>query len=82
MPTLMKCSHRPTQYDAAVLSISVERNSGKPAIEFHPCATLGDLELLPAELLNEIAGQSDFRTLSTLRLLNRRAKVIVDASIP
>jgi len=74
MATLMKflaCSHRPTRYDATVLSISIERNLGKPAMEFHPCATLGDLELLPAELLNEIAGQSDFRTVSTLRLLNR-----------
>lgn len=75
-------SHHPERFDAAVLSISTERDSGKPDIEFHPCATLGDLELLPVELLNEILRQSDLRSVSMLRLLNRRARVIVDASIP
>lgn len=61
----LACSHTIrllTQYGAPVLFISAERDSGKPAMEFHPCTTLGDLELLPAELLNEIVGQSDFRS--------------------
>jgi hypothetical protein len=46
------------------------------------CATLGDLDALPIELLNAILRYSDLRAVSMLRMLNRRARVIVDASLP
>jgi hypothetical protein len=58
-------SHHPARFDATLLSISTERDSGKPNTidsKFYPCATLGDLEVLPVELLNETLRYSDLRS--------------------
>src|ERR1700722_2428082 len=80
-------AYHPRDFDASVLSISIstDRDPLTPVVEFHhpfACGTLGDLDALPIELLNAVLRCSDLYTVSTLRLLNRRARVVVDASVP
>jgi hypothetical protein len=78
-------AYHPRDLDASVLSISTDPDppthvvdSNRPPV----CATLGDLDTLPIELLDEVLQYSDLRTVSMLRLLNRRARVVVDTSVP
>jgi hypothetical protein len=78
-------AYHPRDLDASVLSISTDPDppthvvdSNRPPV----CATLGDLDTLPIELLDEVLQYSDLRTVSMLRLLNWRARVVVDASVP
>ncbi|KAF8908141.1 hypothetical protein CPB84DRAFT_1843605 [Gymnopilus junonius] len=52
-------------------------------IEFQvPTSSLGTLDVLPLELFDLVLRCSDMRTLSTLRYINRRTRLVVDASLP
>jgi len=76
-------TYHPQQFDASVVSIPT---ASDPLMRSRTCTVLekaiGDLDLLPLELINKVLRRSDLRTVSTLRLLNRRARVVVDSSFP
>lgn len=57
----------------------------KPGVDIisHPIVSdLGDLDMLPIEMLNVVLQYSDLHTLSLLSLINRKAKAIVEGFIP
>lgn len=70
-------------YDDSVLSIHNEENRPTHSINHYPIlpASVG-LDLLPVEMLSAVLRFSDLHTLSTLRLVNRRTKVVVEGFIP
>jgi len=76
-------TYHPQQFDASVVSIPT---ASDPLMRSRTCTVLekaiGDLDLLPLELINKVLRRSDLRTVSTLRLLNRRARAVVDSSFP
>lgn len=66
-------------YDNSVLSIHNEQTRLTHNINHSPIlsASVG-LNLLPVEMLSAVLRFSDLNTLSTLRLVNRRTKIIVE----
>ena len=57
-------------------------SSSPPPPPRAPVATLGDLGQLPLELVSFVVQYTDLRSVSRLRLVNRRSCLIVDDSIP
>ncbi|KAF8529941.1 hypothetical protein JB92DRAFT_3106331 [Gautieria morchelliformis] len=70
-------------YDASVLSTLMDTNR-EPSTRLmdHGRSTLGDLEVLAVELLNEILKYAHLSSVLTFRLLSKRARAVVDASVP
>jgi hypothetical protein len=76
-------AYHPQDYDDSVLSIS-DPPTHITDLVHRPLAyaTLGDIDALPVELINEVLRYSDLRTVATLRILSRRAREVVDTSVP
>ena len=74
-------TYYPEQFDASVVSIPTN-SLIRAQVRMVFKAAIGDLDLLPLELLNKVLRCSDLHAMSTLRLLNRRARVVVDSSYP
>jgi len=80
-------AYHPREFDASVVSIPTKRDPLVTQIRSTDphsttCATLGDLDPVPLELLNEILRRSDLRAVSNFRSLNRRARTVVESSFP
>jgi len=73
-------TYRTQQFDASVVSIPTKKTT--QIVTGLPCTTLGDLEPLPLESLNEILRYSDLHSASAFRSLNRRARAVVESSFP
>jgi hypothetical protein len=70
-------------YDASVLSTLTDTNRGPSTrLMDHGLSTLGDLEVLSVELLSEILRYARLSSVLTFRLLSKRARAAVDASVP
>lgn len=90
MPTLVKffaCSESLSSLDNFMPTLLWYPFPPKPrgpriTKNYMNCTPLGDLDSLPLELFNEILRCSDLRAVSEFRSLDRRARVVVQASFP
>ncbi|KAF8799811.1 hypothetical protein BYT27DRAFT_7119324 [Phlegmacium glaucopus] len=79
---LQVIAYHPKDYDNSVLRIHNKRNWTTHGVHYPILSASGALDLLPIEMLSAVLQFSDLHTISTLRLVNRRTKGVVDGFIP
>lgn len=76
--------YHPNEFDETVLYVRAPDKPRRPATGngASPVASIGELGKFPLELLSLIVQCTDLLSVTSLRLVNRRTRLIVDESVP